>query len=138
MGMQYYLLSAVVGAAAVVVAIMFVTHPRTIRTCWDRACTGRAWKRAFPRASKAETRNFLYVFVDAFAFPRKRALQFAPTDQVLSVYRALYPIKGWPDALELETFALRVEKTYGVEFRSIWRDDLTMGEIFERSLPQHS
>ena len=57
MGAQYYLLSAVVGAAAVVVAIMFVTHPRTIRTYCDRACTGRAWKRAFPRASKAEIRS---------------------------------------------------------------------------------
>jgi hypothetical protein len=107
MGAQYYLLSAVVGAAAVV-AIMFVTHPRTIRTYWDRACTGSG------------------------------RYTVRPDDQILSVYRALYPIKGWPDAIELETLALRVEKTYGVELRSIWRDDLTMGEIFERSLPQHS
>lgn len=138
MGMQYYLLSAFVGAIAVVVAINSVTHPRTIGTYWDRGCTGMAWKRAFPRASNEAIRNFLYVFVDAFAFPRKRALQFAPTDQLLSVYRAIHPIKGWPDALELETFALRVEKTYGVELRSNWRDDLMMGEIFENSIPRHS
>jgi propanediol dehydratase small subunit len=132
------LLPALIALIAVVVAIMLAAHPRTIKTYWERSCTGRAWKRAFPRASKGEIRNFLFLFVDAFAFPRKRALQFAPTDKVLSVYRALYPIKGWPDALELETFALRVEKTYGVELRSIWRDDLTVGEIFEKSLSQHS
>jgi propanediol dehydratase small subunit len=137
MGTQYYLLSALIGMIAVVVAIMLATHPRTIKTYWERSCTGRAWKRAFPRASKGEIRIFLYLFVDAFAFPRTRALQFAPTDRVLSVYRALYPIKGWPDALELETFALRVEKTYGVDLRSIWREDLTMGEIFKNSLSDH-
>lgn len=44
------------------------------------------------------------------------------------------PIKGWPDSLELETFALRVEKTHGVDLRGMWRDDLTIGEIFEKSL----
>jgi propanediol dehydratase small subunit len=49
-----------------------------------------------PAGFKGEIRNFLYLFVDAFAFPRTRALQFAPTDQVLSVYRALYPIRDGP------------------------------------------
>ena len=135
---QYDILLAVVGSIAAVVIIMSVTHPTTIRTYWDRSCTGRAWKQAFPGASKAEIRNFLHLFVDAFAFPRKRSLQFAPADQLLSVYRALYPIKGWPDALELEDLARRLEQTYGVDLRSIWRDDLTMGGIFEKSLLQHS
>jgi propanediol dehydratase small subunit len=72
------------------------------------------------------------MFVDAFAFPKRRALQFAPTDRVLAIYRGLYPLKGWPDALELETLALRLEGRYALDLRRIWRDDLTLGEIFSR------
>ena len=134
MGTQYDILLAVVGLITAVVIIMLVTHPRTIETYWDRSCTGRAWTQAFPGASKAEIRNFLRLFVDAFAFPRKRSLQFAPTDPLLGVYRALDPITAWPDAPELEELAPRLEKTYRVDLRSIWRDDLTMGDIFEKSL----
>jgi hypothetical protein len=94
---------------------------------------GTAWKRTFPQASKGEIRQFLYMFVDAFAFPKRRALQFAPTDRVLAVYRGLYPLKGLPDALELETLALRLEGRYALDLRKIWRDDLTLGEIFSRT-----
>ncbi|MHB1871917.1 MAG: hypothetical protein ACYCT1_13840 [Steroidobacteraceae bacterium] len=78
------------------------------------------------------------MFVDAFVFPRTRALQFAPTDQARGVYRARHRIKGWSDALELETLALRLEKAYGVDLRSIRRDDLTMGDIFAKSPSQRS
>jgi propanediol dehydratase small subunit len=73
------------------------------------------------------------MFVDAFAFPKRRALQFAPTDRVLTIYRALYPLKGFPDALELETFALRLEERYALDLRKIWREELTLGEIFSRT-----
>jgi propanediol dehydratase small subunit len=112
--------------------IVSILYPRTIQQYWRRSCMGRAWKRAFPRASKDEIRQFLYMFVDAFAFPHRRALQFAPTDCVLAVYRGLYPLKGWPDALELETLLLRLEGRYALDLRKIWRDDLTLGEIFSR------
>ena len=94
---------------------------------------GKAWKRTFPHASKGEIREFLYTFVDAFAFPRTKALQFAPTDQVLAVYRALYPLKGFPDALELETFATQLERRYSLSLREIWREELTLGEVFSRA-----
>jgi hypothetical protein len=57
----------------------------------------------------------LNVFVDAFAFPKGRALQFAPADRVLAVYRSLHPVQGWPDALESETLALGLERRYTVD-----------------------
>jgi propanediol dehydratase small subunit len=122
----------VVGASAVVVAAVSVLYPRTIGVYWTRSCMGRAWKRTFPQASKDEIRQFLHVFVDAFAFPKGRALQFAPADRVLAVYRSLYPVQGWPDALELETLALRLERQYAVDLRKLWRDNLTLGELFSR------
>jgi hypothetical protein len=41
-------------------------------------------------------------------------------------------VQGRPDALELETLALRLERQYAVDLRKLWRDDLTLGEIFSR------
>jgi propanediol dehydratase small subunit len=129
---QVGVLLLVVGASAVVIAAVSVLYPRTIGVYWTRSCMGRAWKRTFPQASKDEIRQFIHVFVDAFAFPRARALQFAPADRVLAVYRSLYPVQGWPDALELETLALRLERRYAVNLCKLWRDDLTLGELFSR------
>jgi propanediol dehydratase small subunit len=129
---QYSFAVFVIGLAVVATILLIISHPRTIREFWQRSCMGRTWKLTFPRASKGEIRQFLYMFVDAFAFPKRRALQFAPTDRVLAIYRGLYPLKGWPDALELEKLALRLERKYAVDLRKIWRDELTLGEIFSR------
>ncbi len=132
MSAQYSALFVVVAlTAAVLVAVAF-WYPRTIKEYWQRSCMGRAWKRTFPQASSDEIRQFLYMFVDAFAFPRRRALLFAPTDRIFGIYSALHPLKGWPDALELETLALRLEGRYALDLRKIWREDLTLGEIFSR------
>jgi propanediol dehydratase small subunit len=123
-------LSIVIGSTVVAMIVVSIGYPRTIQEYWQRSCMGRAWKRTFPQASKDDIRQFLRVFVDAFGFPKSRALQFAPTDRVLTVYRGLYPLKGWPDALELETLALRLERSYALDLRKIWREELTLGEIF--------
>ena len=44
----------------------------------------------------------------------------------------LYPLKGWPDAPELETLALRLERHYALDLRELWRENLTLGELFSR------
>jgi propanediol dehydratase small subunit len=129
---QYGVSLFVIGFTVVAMTVVSILYPRTIQEYWQRPCMGSAWKRTFPQASKDEIRQFLYMFVDAFAFPKRRALQFAPTDRVLALYNGLYPLKGWLDALELETLALRLEGRYALDLRRIWRDDLTLGEIFSR------
>jgi propanediol dehydratase small subunit len=133
MSPQFGVLSIVFGLTAAALAAAALWYPRTIKEYWQRSCMGRAWKRTFPNASKGEIREFLYTFVDAFAFPRTRALQFAPTDRVLSVYRAVYPLKGFPDALELETFATQLDQHYSLSLREIWREELTLGEVFSHT-----
>ena len=132
MGPQNGVSLFVIGLTVVALIIVSILYPRTIQEYWRRSCMGIAWKRTFPQASKDEIRQFLCMFVDAFAFPKRRALQFAPTDRVLAIYRGLYPLKGWPDALELETFALRLDQRYALDLRKIWREELTLGEIFSR------
>ena len=119
---------------AIAVAFGVVTDRvvrRRLQTYWQRACTGRQWKRRFPDASKSQIRAFLSLFLSAFAFGRERLLCFSPDDRVMDVYRTLYsPKLTLADALELETFAHGLQKTYGTDVIPIWRDDITLGDLF--------
>ncbi|MBV8380231.1 MAG: hypothetical protein JO369_05645 [Paucibacter sp.] len=93
-------------------------------------CQGASWRRAFPGASKASIREFLELFVEAFAFPSSKRLTFSPDDQILPIYRRLYPSRWIPDALELETFAKDLEARSGLRLESIWSERLTLGQVF--------
>jgi hypothetical protein len=48
----------------------------------------------------------------------------------MEVYHALYPDKFMADALELESLALRLRQTYGIDVAGFWREDITLGELF--------
>lgn len=98
-----------------------------------RSCQGRRWKNSFPDSSKEDIRIFLNTFTDAFAFSQEDKLKFAPEDTILQVYRALYPKRWMPDALEVETLAVDFESKYGVKFEGIWHEDLSLGELFSKS-----
>jgi hypothetical protein len=95
-----------------------------------RSCQGRGWRNAFPSASKQEIRSFLTVFVEAFAFSKTEKLKLNPNDKIIQIYQALYPIKQMPDALELETLAVDLEKKYRLKLENIWNENLTLGELF--------
>lgn len=114
--------------AFVLWVVFFGGHvPQPFRS---RSCQGKGWKNAFPCARKQEIREFLTVFVRAFAFSDKEKLKFSPDDQILLVYRALYPSKWLPDALELETLAAEIESRYGLKLETVWTADLTLGQLF--------
>lgn len=98
-----------------------------------RSCQGTGWRQAFPTASKQDIREFLAMFVGAFALRDGEKLKFNPSDRILGVYCARYPSKGTPDALELETLAKFVESRYGVRLEEIWSEELTLGELFART-----
>jgi len=98
---------------------------------------GALWLRRFPSATKEEIRAFLDMFVHAFLFKRKQRLLFSPDDRVMSVYRAAYP-PDWSmgDALELDTFAKNFRKLYGINLIPLWREDITLGELFSLTKQQ--
>lgn len=103
----------------------------------DRTCQGKGWRRAFPSATKQEIREFLALFVEAFAFSNNEKLKFSPEDQILQIYRALYPSKWAPDALELEALAQNIEAKYSLKLESIWHEHITLGELFKNSRQVH-
>ena len=113
---------------ALLISLKYGTSlPRPYRS---RHCEGRGWREAFPAASKREIRSFLLLFVSAFAFKDVDKLKFGPNDKVWEIYRALYPSRWIPDALELETLANDLRKLHGLELHSIWSEELTLGELF--------
>jgi hypothetical protein len=111
----------------------WVTMTRRLQPFLNRPCTGRTWKRRFPRTPARDIRAFLLVFCTAFTFPRSRALSFLPEDRLADIYHAQNPPEyGLLDSESLEVFAQQLAATYGLELRSFWRDDLTLGDVFAR------
>jgi len=120
---------------AIIVAIAIIPFERERRkrlgVYWQRSCTGTEWRNRFPNVPKEVIREFLQLFVDGFAFSNKKRLKFSPDDKVMDVYRALYPSTGWPDALELETFAINLEEKYGLDLAKVEDHEITLGGLFE-------
>ena len=120
--------------AAAILGAIGLGLPKPFR---DRDCQGRAWRTAFPDASKDEIRGFLSLFAEAFAYPDKEKLKFAPADEVLAIYRAQYPSNWTPDALEVETLDLRLERRYGIKLSTVWDSELSLGDIFKMARSRH-
>jgi hypothetical protein len=117
----------------VLVVAVEMGRRRRLRPMLARGCAGRAWRRAFPGASAGEIRAFLKIFVDGFGLRRKHYLAFGPADRIMDVYRAInLPI--WPvaDNMELEMLARLLERDYRVSLEAMWRDDITLGDVFGR------
>ncbi|MBK6323420.1 MAG: hypothetical protein IPF38_14930 [Burkholderiales bacterium] len=120
----------IAGIAAAVVWTIFFGGKLPI-PFGSRSCQGKDWRRSFPDATKTEIRQFLSVFTEAFAFKNREKLKFNPNDQLLDISHALYPHKWQADALEFETLDEDLKSKYGVSFNKVWRDGLTLGQIFE-------
>jgi propanediol dehydratase small subunit len=97
-----------------------------------RTRQGRDWRRSFPKASKFEIRQFLLTFTEAFAFDDQDKLKFNPNDQLLDIYRALYPHKWQPDGLEFEILSDILKSKYKVKLSEIWCEDMTLGQLFQQ------
>ena len=120
-------------AAAVAVAFEIARRQRHA-PFFKRPCAGRRWRRAFPDAPKPHIREFLQIFADAFGLPREHRLAFRPDDRLMDIYRAMNPPR-WTaaDSMELETFALLIQRRYGLTLESVWREELTLGELFRET-----
>lgn len=115
-------------AASVLWSVLFGGQlPKPFR---DRTCQGKGWRNTFPTSPKQDIREFLSLFVKAFSFSQKEGLKLNPDDQILQIYRAEYPSKWTPDALEIETLAKDIEAKYGFSLESVWHEQLTLGELF--------
>jgi hypothetical protein len=95
-----------------------------------RSCQGKNWRQSFPDASKDDIREFLSTFTESFAFHEGEKLKLNPNDQLLDIYRALYPHKWQADALEFETLDESLQTKYGISLNKVWREGMTFGQLF--------
>jgi len=101
-----------------------------LKVYWTRSCAGSAWREAFPDEPRDAIREFLYFVVDEFGFERRRALQLGPADTLLGLYRACYPDKSAPDAMEVESLFRTLSARYkGARFAEV-SDAVTFGDLF--------
>jgi len=103
------------------------TLPKKYRS---RSCEGKTWRSKFPTTSKQEIREFLIFFVDAFALSEKDKLKLSPGDELLEIYKAIYPNKWQADSMEFETLDHDLKIKYGLSLEKIWHEKLTLGELF--------
>ncbi len=123
------LLLVVIGAAVAIGVVLHISR-KSVEVYRGRQCMGKLWRREFPNSPKEDIRQFLWMFASTFAIPRRQALLLRPDDELLAIYRARYPVSGWPDALEFETLANELDKVHHLSLEDIWHDRLSMGELF--------
>lgn len=126
-------IAVIVFFAVVIFVLSSVYERQKMRRFLERGSTGFRWRRRFPQASKSEIREFLDIFVEAFGYRQSWRLSFTPDDRVMEFYRIRYPIRGEPDCMELEDLVLRLQKRYGVDFHSSWREDITLADLFTQT-----
>lgn len=108
-------------------ALTFGQLPNPLRS---RTSQGRSWRRAFPRASNKQIREFLSVFTSAFDFRDVDMLKCRPDDQLLGLYRAVHPSKWMPGTVEFENLARDLRSRFGVVLEDIWDERMTLGALF--------
>ena len=103
---------------------------RRIVAFFERPDALAGWQSQFPACSLSEIRDFLALFAESFSLSDKYQCLLRPDDRVIELYRAKYA-PGVPDELELESLGLSLKKRYNLDLNSRWRDDVTLGTIFE-------
>lgn len=118
----------------VVVPIGFATAAelwarRARRVFLKGPCAGIRWHRRFPNAPHHDIRAFLKLFSHAYGFKDHQICIVSPDDRIVDIDRAVDPFPM--DAIELEEFAEEYLQRYGLDLASAWREDITLGEVFE-------
>ncbi|MDO5692850.1 MAG: hypothetical protein Q4G70_10275 [Pseudomonadota bacterium] len=121
-------------ACGIALALLIAMTERARRLRWRpvhcRGCQGRAWRRAFPQASKADIRRVLALVGEAFGVAPRHRLKLHPNDRLLEIYRMNNPPRGWAgDALEFETLHAAVLTQYRIDLQPLWHDSFTVGDL---------
>ena len=120
-------------AVAIAFAVgLHLAERARLRKLLDRPCAGILWHRRFPKVPHDEIRAFLKMFTDAFAFDEVHFCNFRPDEQPIEIYSARYvPLLNADDHSEFESLADALKTTYGIDAYPVWRDGMTLGDLFE-------
>ena len=109
-----------------------MTRKKRLLRYLNRPCMGADWRCAFPDVPKDDIRKFLNIFIDAFIFKSKDRLKFGPKDKLMDVYKTIYAPGSMCDAMEVETFAVSLEREYGVDLSKTENlEEISFSDIFK-------
>lgn len=109
---------------------VWIKVARAMRRYWDRSPTSAQWSATFAGVDTETIRAFLELFVDAFAFSRKRAFCFAPDDRLCEIYDALYPCGSRGAGGEMTALYGLLRARYKVSPAAQGFADLSLGDLF--------
>ena len=96
-------------AVAAILLILGVLHYFPSRPSWwfvrDRSTDPEIWKRTFPAAQQSIALGALRAISDSFLLRPEDIFRLRPDDKLLDIYRAAYPSKQTPDALEFHVLS---------------------------------
>jgi len=118
-----YIILAILGIAFV----FWMIERFCLRKYVARSCQGRAWREAFPSAQKEEIREFLSLFIGAFALPKRLKLRLHPNDKPIDFYEI---VTAGIDSMEFESFSSDLESRFGRGLNESMDATWTLGDIF--------
>jgi propanediol dehydratase small subunit len=91
----------------------------------------RIWRERYGQDKLDDINSVLTSFCEAFMFNPEDRFKFAPDDQVMDIYRALYPTV-WlaADSMEIETLIAVLKDRFGIDIE-VWRPEMSLGDVVE-------
>ncbi|OHB85301.1 MAG: hypothetical protein A2V98_17925 [Planctomycetes bacterium RBG_16_64_12] len=135
----------------IVIGVLVVLVLFGLELIWNRRRTGRLfcvpiprpyrnrdsqegiWQERYGHDKSADIDAVLTSFCEAFSFNSDDRYKFGPDDQVMDIYRALYPRwKFWQlaDSMEIESLTMDLRKQYGFCVEE-WRPDTSLADLVE-------
>jgi propanediol dehydratase small subunit len=133
----------------VVIGLLVISALISLNLLWDWRRSGRLFCTPLPRRYRGRSSQeavwsaryggdrlanvdaVLRSVCEGFSFNPDDRYKFGPDDQIMEIYRALYPRwKFWQlgDSLEIETLMIDLNKWSGIE-AEVWRPEVSLGEL---------
>lgn len=124
----------ILGMVLTLIPIAILAPVWLIFVAWDvknRIFVRSKWRQKFPNSTKKEIREFFDTMVSAFlGEPLGLPYRYSPDSKLLEIYRGFYGPGELPDKEEVSKFAQALKKRYNVDFVSLLREDMTVGELY--------
>ena len=123
---------AALAIGLVAAVLLWLTWRPSRQYVRKRDADATRWQRLYSGEDYPAVEEALLAITSAFLLRPQDVGRLEPSDKLMDIYRAAYPAKGTPDALEFETLWKDLRKRPGVseaELASL--PSMTVGDVVE-------
>ena len=104
-----------------------------------RAPDEERWGQLYPPEDVGFVREVLHAIREAFLLRDGDEARLEPTDRLIDIYGAAYPLRGGPDALEFEILSWELHRRFSVSEEALTNlTDMTVKDVIAEALKAHS